>query len=52
LILNKWVILECGNFDKYGRILGKIKINKNDKLYINDDMINKGYGYFGGTKKS
>lgn len=54
LILNKWIILECGNFDKYGRILGKIKINKNDESYVNDDMISKGHGYpyFGKTKKN
>lgn len=52
LILNKWIILECGKFDKYGRILGKIKLDNSDKLYINELMVNNGFGipYFGGKK--
>ena len=53
LILNKNVYLYCLEFDKYGRILGNIKINKDDLNTVNDIMINEdhGYPYFGGTKK-
>lgn len=55
LILNKIVKLECGSFDKYGRLLGKIYIIKNNnEIYVNDHMITNGYGYpyLGGTKKN
>lgn len=50
LILNKIVKLHCGKFDKYGRLLGTIYINK---ININDWMVenNFGYKYYGGTKK-
>ncbi len=55
LVLNKIVKLECGNWDKYGRLLGKIYIkdSNNNDIYVNDYMINNGYGYsyLGGTKK-
>lgn len=49
-ILNKIVTLECGDFDKYGRLLGTIYINK---LNVNNWMIENNYGYVynGGTKK-
>lgn len=49
-VLNKVVKLECGEFDKYGRLLVKI-IDENGKN-INECMINTGYAkeYFGGTK--
>ena len=53
LILNRNVWLQCGPFDKYGRILGTIKMNLNDVESINDLMIREGHGYVynGGTKK-
>lgn len=53
LILNKNVYLFCMEFDKYGRLLGKIKLNLDDEQYVNDLMVNEGYGYayFGDTKK-
>ena len=54
LVLNKIVRLECGGWDKYGRLLGKIYLkNDNKELYLNEYMIEKGFGYsyFGGTKK-
>lgn len=53
LILNKNVYLFCMEFDKYDRLLGKIKSNLNDKQYINDLMIKEGHGYayYGGTKE-
>lgn len=53
LILNKNVYLFCMDFDKYGRILGNVKININDKKTINDIMLEEGHGYayFGGTKR-
>lgn len=43
LVLNKIVYLECMDFDKYGRILGKLKFSENGQ-YINDIMLNEGYG--------
>ena len=54
LILNKIVRLECGEWDKYGRLLGKIYVkNDNKEVYVNEYMIENGlgYSYFGGTKK-
>jgi endonuclease YncB( thermonuclease family) len=61
LVLNKIVILECGKWDKYGRLLGTLytlntlnTLNKNKKdINVNDYMIknNYGYSYDGGTKK-
>jgi micrococcal nuclease len=50
LILNKNVIIHCKKFDKYGRILGIIKL---DDEVINDIMVNEGYGYeyYGKSKK-
>jgi len=47
------VYIRCGNFDKYGRLLGDIFINKKDKISVNELMVMDGYGYeyHGGTKK-
>jgi len=52
LVLNKNVYLFCKGMDKYGRILGVIKLNLKDKESINDIMIQEGHGYeyYGGTK--
>jgi micrococcal nuclease len=52
LILNKIVYIKCGNFDKYGRLLGTIFINKKDIVSVNELMINHNFGYIynGGTK--
>ena len=51
---NQLVYIECGEFDKYGRLLGKIYVNKNDTISVNEMMItNKyGYAYNGGTKEA
>ena len=48
------VYIKCGKFDKYGRLLGEIYINKNDKKSINQIMVDErhGYAYDGGTKKA
>ena len=55
LVLNQIVILECGKWDKYGRLLGTLyTISDNKKnININEYMIknNYGYRYDGGTKK-
>jgi endonuclease YncB( thermonuclease family) len=53
LILNKYVYLFCKGLDKYGRILGIIKINKDDVKSVNDIMLEGGFGYeyYGGTKQ-
>ena len=50
-ILNKMVKVKCGEFDKYGRLLADIYI---DKLHVNKWLIDRKYAfaYDGGTKKS
>ena len=52
-ILNKVVTVNCGDFDKYGRLLIKIKC-EDDDCTINQWLINKDYAfeYDGGKKKS
>ena len=52
LTMNQLVYLECREFDKYGRILGVIKRELDDKKSVNDMMIEEGHGvvYHGGTK--
>ena len=42
LILNKLIIVECGKFDKYGRLL--ITIYHND-ININTHLVDKKYAY-------
>ena len=54
-INDKLIIIECGDWDKYGRLLGTlftIKRGKKD-ININKWMINNNYGYeyHGGKKK-
>jgi endonuclease YncB( thermonuclease family) len=41
------VYIKCGKFDKYGRLLGTIYLNKGDITSVNQLMIdnNKGYVY-------
>jgi endonuclease YncB( thermonuclease family) len=53
LILDKNVYLFCHGFDKYGRILGTVKINLDDSATVNEIMVEEGHGYLyeGGTKK-
>ena len=62
-ILNKMIELHCGEFDKYGRLLGKIYLktdeqqggsNKDSDLSINQWLIDNEYAfaYDGGTKKN
>ena len=52
--MNKVIEVHCGDFDKYGRVLGTIYVNESDEQSINDLMIANGHGYAydGGTKKS
>ena len=50
------LIIKCGKWDKYGRLLGDLYTRDlfgKPKLYINQWMIDNGYGYpyNGGTKK-
>jgi len=54
LILNKNVYLFCNGYDKYGRILGTIKLKLDDVKTVNDIMIEEGFGYdyHGKTKKT
>ena len=51
-ILNKVVKIKCGDFDKYGRLLGEI-ICDGDNCTVNQWLINQNYAfsYDGGTKK-
>ena len=56
LIMDKIVLLKCSDFDKYGRILGRIYINNtsnNELLEVNEYMIQSklGYPYYGGNKE-
>lgn len=55
LVMNndQLVYIKCGHFDKYGRLLGKIYLNKSDQISVNELMIDHEYGYIynGGTKK-
>ena len=50
LILNKYITIKCGPYDKYGRILGTIL---HSDVNINKLLIEKNCAveYFGGTKK-
>lgn len=52
LVLNKIVILECDGEDKYGRLLGTIRLKIEDEQSVNDIMVQDGQGYIynGGTK--
>jgi len=59
LVLNKKVLVEFSKYDKYGRPLCKLYINKcvfcsRIKLCVNDLMLENGHGYEynGGKKKS
>lgn len=49
MIMGKIVLLKCKDFDKYGRILGTVELNK---MNINDIMLARGYcrPYSGGHK--
>jgi len=46
------VYIKCGKFDKYGRLLGKLFIKKNDTKSVNQLMIEQGYGYIYDDKKT
>jgi endonuclease YncB( thermonuclease family) len=51
-ILNKKLWIKCGNWDKYGRLLGEIFTNKDDTVSINQELIDKKYAYqYDGKKK-
>jgi micrococcal nuclease len=49
-ILNKFIYIQCGNFDKYGRLLAYIFY---DDININEWLITEGFAnkYDGGKKK-
>ena len=49
-VLNKKVLLKCGKWDKYGRLLGTLYVNNQN---INEWMLSAGHGYpyFGGKKR-
>lgn len=49
---NKLVYIKFGNFDKYGRVLGKLYINEDDTISINRTLINEHHAveYSGGKR--
>ena len=51
-VLNKKVWVECGKWDKYGRLLGTIYLTSDFQQSVNQELINHGFAvpYFGGTK--
>ncbi len=54
LLLNKIILLKCGNYDKYGRILGEIncKTDNNKIININDFIVENNLGVkYGGNNK-
>ena len=53
LVLNKCVRLECGKWDKYGRLLGTIYvIHEGKNICVNEYMIENKFGYrYNGGKK-
>lgn len=53
LILQKHVFLDCHKFDKYGRLLGTVYLNRFKGESVNQMMMDAGHGYpyLGGTKK-
>jgi endonuclease YncB( thermonuclease family) len=53
LIADKHVWVECGGYDKYGRLLGTIYLTAAlEKPSVNEQMLLQGHAksYFGGTK--
>ena len=52
LILDKIIIVECGDFDKYGRLLGELYLEDNP-VSLSKQMIENGHAkaYDGGTKE-
>ena len=56
LMLNnnkKELYIELGKYEKYGRVLGKLYLDKNKKKNINEILVEEKYAvpYFGGKKK-
>ena len=47
------IYIECGDFDKYGRLLGTLYLKQNDNNSVNQMMIDNKHGYIynGGTKE-
>lgn len=53
LIMNKVVFIQCDGSDKYGRLLGTIKLQPEDEKSVNSMMVEEGFGYVyhGGKKR-
>jgi micrococcal nuclease len=49
-LLNQKVWVECGKWDKYGRLLGTIYLTSDFQQSVNQELINHGFAvpYFGG----
>lgn len=56
LLINKciWAKFHTNEKEKYGRLMVDLYMNLDDKVTVNQLMINEGfaYAYFGGTKES
>jgi endonuclease YncB( thermonuclease family) len=52
-VLNKCVWLQCGKYDKYGRVLATVFLNKDDEQSLNDTMVFDGAAqpYDGGQRQ-
>lgn len=56
LILNKEVWIRCGNWDKYGRLLGTVYLKYNQSQQgwdssVNVDIVKQGFAYYYDGKK-
>jgi len=50
---NTIIYIDCGKYDKYGRLLGVLYRTKRALLSVNIEMINEGHGYlYDGGKKN
>lgn len=54
IILNKLIYVECGDWDKYGRLLVTLYKDNVSELSLNKTLVDEGYayGYEGATKKT
>ena len=52
-IMGKKLWVRCGDWDKYGRLLGELFEDKECLISINDEIVKNGYAYYydGGKRK-
>lgn len=51
-ILDKVIWLQCGKHDKYGRMLGRIYMDRDEKVSLNELIVSEGFAkkYDGGRR--